>query len=165
MNVTQKWMSLFAVCAALLGFAGEPSVAAPTNDGINRLDPNFVKASLLVFGPGEELFSCAGHACIRLECPTYKLDYCFSYESEPISKKVLAFFMGRLKMGMFAIPTDEFMKEYVQNGRGLKQYKMNLSPTVKQRLWKIMDDKAAEGAELPYDYVRLLVEGCRSCWK
>ena len=82
-----------------------------TND-VDRTDPNFVTASLLVFGPGEELFSCAGHACIRLECPTYRLDYCFSYESEPISAKVLTFFAGRLKMGMFAIPTQEFLKQY-----------------------------------------------------
>lgn len=127
-----------------------------TND-VDRTDPNFVTASLLVFGPGDELFSCAGHACIRLECPVYKLDYCFSYESEAISEKVLTFFAGRLKMGMFAIPAEEFFRQYVEGGRGCWQYRLELTPAVKQRLWKIMDDKAAEGANLPYDYVR---RGC-----
>lgn len=127
-----------------------------TND-VDRTDPNFVTASLLVFGPGDELFSCAGHACIRLECPIYKLDYCFSYESEAISEKVLTFFAGRLKMGMFAIPAEEFFRQYVEGGRGCWQYRLELPPAVKQRLWKIMDDKAAEGANLPYDYVR---RGC-----
>ena len=122
-----------------------------TND-VDRTDPNFVTASLLVFGPGEELFSCVGHACIRLECPHFKLDYCFSYESERAVERLPKFFAGKLKMWLFAIPTDEFLKEYVEGGRGLRQYKMNLPPAVKQRLWKIMDDKAAEGANLPYDY-------------
>lgn len=122
-----------------------------TND-VDRTDPNFVTASLLVFGPGDELFSCVGHACIRLECPHFKLDYCFSYESERAVERLPRFFAGKLKMGLFAIPTEEFLKEYVAGGRGLRQYKMNLPPAVKQRLWKIMDDKAAEGANLPYDY-------------
>ena len=151
-------MLVFLVaCAAMSLFAAAPSANAPLNDGVDRDDPNFVKASLLVFGPGNELFSCAGHACLRLECPTYKLDYCFSYESEPISEKVLTFFMGRLKMGMFAIPSDEFFRQYVVEGRGCRQYRLELLPDVKQRLWKIMDDNAAEGANLPYDYVR---RGC-----
>lgn len=134
-----------------------PFVSSGGTNDVDRTDPNFVTASLLVFGPGDELFSCAGHACIRLECPTYKLDYCFSYESEAISEKVLTFFAGQLKMGMFAIPTDEFFKQYVDDGRGCRQYRLELPPAVKQRLWKIMDDKAAEGANLPYDYVR---RGC-----
>lgn len=134
-----------------------PFVSSGGTNDVDRTDPNFVTASLMVFGPGDELFSCAGHACIRLECPTYKLDYCFSYESEAISEKVLTFFAGRLKMGMFAIPAGEFFKQYVEDGRGCRQYRLDLPPAVKQRLWKIMDDKAAEGANLPYDYVR---RGC-----
>lgn len=127
-----------------------------TND-VDRTDPNFVTASLLIAGPGGELFSCAGHAFIRLECPKFNLDYCFSYESEPIPDKVFAFFAGRLKMGMFAVPTEDFLKPYREEGRGIRQYRLNLSPPVKQRLWKIMDDKAAEGPELEYDYIR---RGC-----
>ena len=140
-----------AEAVVLAAFAAE----APTeklDSSVDRTDPNFVTASLLVFGPGDELFSCVGHACIRLECPHFKLDYCFSYESERAVERLPKFFAGKLKMGLFAIPTDEFLKEYVEGGRGLRQYKMNLPPAVKQRLWKIMDDKAAEGANLPYDY-------------
>ena len=145
-------MAFLVACAAMSLFAAAPSANAPLNDGVDRTDPNFVTASLLVFGPGEELFSCVGHACIRLECPHFKLDYCFSYESERAVERLPKFFAGKLKMGLFAIPTKEFLKEYVEGGRGLWQYKMNLPPAVKQRLWKIMDDKAAEGANLPYDY-------------
>ncbi len=127
------------------------------NDGIDRSDPNFVTASLLIMSPGDALYSCAGHACIRLECPTFNLDYCFSYESESVKEKVLTFFMGKLKMGMFAIPTEEYLKLGRESGRGVMQYPLNLPPDAKQRLWKYLDERVAEGANLPYDF---LERGC-----
>ncbi len=163
------------VCALLSHVLALPACAAPDatpaapqrpaasvandgfNDGIDRSDPNFVTASLLIMSPGDELYSCAGHACIRLECPTYNLDYCFSYESESVKEKVLTFFMGKLKMGMFAIPTEDYLKLGRESGRGVMQYRLNLPPDVKQRLWKILDDKVAEGANLPYDHLK---RGC-----
>ena len=127
------------------------------NDGIDRGDPNFVTASLLVMSPGNELYSCAGHSCIRFECPKFNLDYCFSYESEGVSDKIFTFFMGRLKMGMFAIPTADWLKMYKDIGRGITQYRLNLPPDAKQRLWKMLDEKVAEGPNMPYDY---LERGC-----
>jgi len=127
------------------------------DDGVDRADPNFVTASLLVMSPGDELYSCAGHSCIRLECPKFNLDYCFSYESEGVSDKIFTFFMGKLKMGMFAIPTAEYLKLGRESGRGVTQYRLNLPPDAKQRLWKLLDEKVAEGPNLPYDY---LERGC-----
>ena len=127
------------------------------NDGIDRSDPNFVTASLLIMSPGDELYSCAGHACIRLECPTFNLDYCFSYESEQVSDKLFSFFMGKLKMGMFAIPTEDYLKLGRESGRGVMQYPLNLPPDAKQRLWKLLDEKVAEGPCLQYDYME---RGC-----
>ena len=127
------------------------------NDGIDRTDPNFVTASLLVMSPGDELYSCAGHSCIRLECPKFNLDYCFSYESEQISDKIFTFFMGKLKMGMFAVPTEDYLKLGRESGRGVMQYRLNLPPDAKQRLWRILDGKVSEGANLPYDCIE---RGC-----
>ncbi|MBQ6010623.1 MAG: DUF4105 domain-containing protein [Kiritimatiellae bacterium] len=127
------------------------------SDGIDRTDPNFVTASLLVMSPGDELYSCAGHSCIRLECPTFNLDYCFSYESESVKDKIFTFFMGKLKMGMFAIPTAEYLKLGRESGRGVMQYRLNLPPDAKQRLWKLLDKKVAEGPCLEYDYME---RGC-----
>ena len=132
---------------------------APAEGEVNRLAPDFVRASLLLSSPGNELFTCVGHAFLRLECPTYGLDYCFSYESEPIPDKLAAFFSGRLKMGMFAQPTEEFLRQYRRDGRGVTQYRLELPPAAKQRLWKLLDAKVAEGQNLPYDYLR---RGCAS---
>ena len=144
-------------CFSLLFCAFAANPPATFNDGIDRTDPNFVTASLLVMSPGNELYSCAGHSCVRLECPKFNLDYCFSYESEGVADKIFTFFMGKLKMGMFAIPTEEYLKLGRESGRGVMQYHLNLPPDVKQRLWKILDAKVAEGPLLAYDYME---RGC-----
>jgi len=155
--------ALFALVATgALPLSAAPQMPAPSpnagfNDGINRADPDFVKASLLIMSPGDELYSCAGHACIRLECPKFNLDYCFSYESEGVADKVWTFLRGKLKMGMFAVPTEDYLKIGRAEGRGVMQYTLNLPPDAKQRLWKILDERAAQGANLPYDYVK---RGC-----
>lgn len=132
--------------------SGKDDQSLEIRDGINRDDPNFITASILLIEPCGKLYSCLGHACFRLECPTFKLDNCFSYESEPVGHRVLTFFAGKLNMGMFVTPTAEFLKDYKEECRGIRQYKLNLPPDVKQRLWKALDDKVAEGAYLPYDY-------------
>ena len=153
------FLSTLLVAIPIRGLAAE--LSSPSNagfsDGIDRADPNFVTASLLVMSPGNELYSCAGHSCIRLECPKFNLDYCFSYESEQISDKIFTFFMGKLKMGMFAIPTADYLKLGRETGRGIMQYHLNLPPDAKQRLWKLMDTKVAEGPCLEYDYME---RGC-----
>ena len=143
--------------AAMSGFAVDHSANASQNDGVDRTDPNFVTASLLVFGPGEELYGRAGHIAFRLECPKFNLDYAFSYEGEAAGDQILKFFAGRLKMGMFAIPTQEFLRQYIETGRGCRQYVLDLSPAAKVRLWKLFDDLVARGADLPYDYIK---RGC-----
>lgn len=155
------WPQVFAAVFLMLPLFGEnvsySAANAGFNDGIDRNDPNFVTASLLIMSPGDELYSCAGHACIRLECPTFNLDYCFSYESESVKEKVLTFFMGKLKMGMFAIPTEDYLNVGRESGRGVMQYRLSLPPDAKQRLWKYLDDKVSEGSALAYDYME---RGC-----
>lgn len=143
--------SIFAFALTFAAFAAD---AGELSDGIDRNDPNFVKASLVVIGPGDEFFGCAGHSSLRLECPTFKLDNCFTCESESIRENPLRFVMGNLKMGVFAVPTADFLKIYESLGRRATQYPLNLPPDVKQRLWKIMDEKVKQGTCLHYDYIR-----------
>lgn len=146
----KKNVAIIALTFASAVFAAD---ADAFNDGVDRSDPNFVKASLVVTSPGEQLFSCAGHACLRLECPTFKLDNCYSYESEDVRDRVLTFFAGKLKMGMFSIPTPVLLGFYADEGRGVRQYALNLPPEIKQRLWKVLDERVAQGVNIPYDYV------------
>jgi len=149
--------ALFFMSAASVAADVDLSANAPINDGVDRSDPNFITASLLVMSPGNELYSCAGHAVLRLECPKFNLDYCFTYESEQVSDKIFSFFMGKLKMGMFAIPTEDYLKLGRESGRGVVQYTLNLPSDAKQRLWKLLDKKVGEGPCLEYDYME---RGC-----
>ena len=117
---------------------------------------DFVIASVCVVSPGEDVYSALGHACLRLQCPTYNLDYIYSYEAEDASHNVLRFFAGKLKMAVRTLPTDEYVAQYVAEGRGVKEYVLNLPIRVKQRLWEQMD-RRLEYTPIPYDYMN---HGC-----
>ena len=122
-----------------------------------EVDNNYVVASLLVAQQGDMLYSCAGHAFLRMECPSLHLDYCFSYEGEPVRNQVARFIAGKLKMGMFAVKTDDFLEQYKKAGRGVKAYRLNLPLETKKRMWQRLDEMYSEGVRLPYDYVK---RGC-----
>lgn len=127
------------------------------NDGIDRSAEDFVTVSLMMASPGDVLYSCVGHAALRMECPQFGLDNVYSYESEGVANRILAFFAGNLKMGMFNIPFDEYVEDYRLDGRGVKQYKLNLPPKVEQELWRILDEEVYKGPYLEYNF---LTRGC-----
>ena len=126
--------------------------AQQEKDTIDRLAEDFVSVSLVVCDPTDVLYSTLGHAALHLQCPTYDLDYVFTYESEGVRHKIWTFLKGELKMGMYAFPTEMFLDIYRESGRGVKEYTINLSPKQKQNLWRVMDNHVAEGANIPYDY-------------
>jgi len=119
--------------------------------------PDDVEAYLIMAEPGGELYSCAGHAALRLKCDANKRDLCYSYESESVRERVLTFLSGRLKMGMFSVPTEKYLSLYRDDKRGVRQYRLNLPTEVKRRLCKVADDRAKEGISLPYDFI---ARGC-----
>lgn len=148
---------LMLVVFMLIPLCGRAQEKATTRDSVDRDAPDFVKVSLLMASPADVLYSCLGHACLRMQCPTFGLDNCYSYEGERVQDKVLTFFAGRLRMGMFSVKTDEFLAEYSKDNRGVVEYELNLPIATKRRMWQLLDQRVAEGAELPYDY---LERGC-----
>ena len=92
-----------------------------------------------------------------MQCPQFNLDYCYSYESEDSRGRMISLLAGKLKMGMFAVPTEEYLKEFRAEGRSVVQHALNLPPQAKQELWRHLDGKVAEGIQLPYDALR---RGC-----
>ena len=122
------------------------------HDNVDRTAEDFVIASLLVADPGTVMYSVLGHACIRLQCSTFDMDYCFSYEAEDVSQKVLSFLAGKLMMGLFTIPVQEYCDLYRKDSRGVYEYALNLPTDVKRELWRILDEHVAEEHRLPYDY-------------
>lgn len=140
-SVTDKKPSL-AERNALQGF----------NDTIDRLAEDFITVSLVVCDPGDVLYSTLGHAALHLYCRPFDRDYIYTYEGESVTDKIWKFLKGDLKMGMIFMEPKEFISAYIKDGRGVKEYKLNLSPIQEQKLWRVMDKHAAEGLNLPYDY-------------
>lgn len=155
-NKIQRITRLFLIAIlVVLPFVVYAQPAKETT--IPENNPDFVVVSILYADPGEVLYSTVGHIGIRMECPAHNLDYVFSYESEDVRHKVPAFLAGKLKMGMAAIPYDEYLGTYRAEGRGVKQYILNLPIDAKRNLWKVLDNHMMEGMDLPYDYIK---RGC-----
>lgn len=138
----------------------ERNAAQGFNDTIDRLAPDFVLVSLCVADPtdqSQDYLGITGHAFLRLQCPTFGLDYCFSYESEKIRGQLLDYLTGKLKMGMFAIPTDDYIQDYRVWKRAVHEYRINMPPEAEQRLWEQMDNHMLAEQDMQMDLIRF---GC-----
>lgn len=119
-----------------------------------RLTSDFVIASVCVADPThwvDDVLGTNGHAFIRLKCPTFGMDFCFSYESESINDQLLRLLQGKLKMGMFCYETNDYIEDYRRWNRRVQEYKLNLPPEAKTRLWEIMDNHVTNQLNLKLD--------------
>lgn len=114
----------------------------------------FVTASLLVITPGPDIYSVLGHTALRMQCPSKGLDYCFSFETETGLAGYLSFFAGQSHAGFMPVPTATFLAGYRQQGRGVTQYDLNLTPHEKQELWRALDNDMLEGAHRKFNLIQ-----------
>lgn len=124
------------------------------NDTIDRLDPDFVLVSLCIADPTDyqdDALGTSGHAFLRLQCPVFGLDYCFSYEGERVNDNLYRYMTGQTKMGMFAIPTGDYLEDYRRWNRSVHEYRLAMPPEAEQRLWEIMDNHLTQGIVLRQD--------------
>ena len=77
---------------------------------VHKADPlwadttDFVRVSLVVSAPsGGALYSTLGHATLRMECPTYGMDYCFSSEIAQPMEEVWGFLAGKARVGLVVV--------------------------------------------------------------
>lgn len=108
--------------------------------------------SLLIADQGDVLYSALGHAAIRVVDSTDGTDCVYTYEGEPVRNQLFRFLSGRLRMGMFCVPTSVACAMYESEGRGVCTYRMNLSAESTDRLIALLDARVGEGINLPYDY-------------
>lgn len=129
-------------------------------DTIDRMAEDFVTVMLCIADPTDwrnDFMGINGHAFLRLICPTFGMDYCFSYEAESAKDEMTRFLKGDLRMGMFRVKTEEYIKPFQRWQCAIRQYRLNLPPEAETRLWEIMDRKVDEGEDLQFDLVR---RGC-----
>lgn len=117
----------------------------------------FVRVSYLVAAPGPKVYSSLGHAALRMQCPAYDLDYCFSCELPEVGWGAVGFFSGKLKLGFIHAPTSLYLKTYAAEGRGITEYELGLNTEEGRRLWKLLDERVADGLTTPCDYLN---HGC-----
>ena len=123
-------------------------------DTIDRTAEDFVIVSLCIADPTdwkEDVIGVTGHAFLRLQCPVFNLDYCFSYEGENVNDNLFRYLSGKTKMGMFAVPTEEYLEDYKRWNRSVHEYFLDLPPQTEQRLWEIMDNHITGGITLRQD--------------
>ena len=162
----RKWL-FFLLLLSTATFAEEIQLSVAErnaqqgfNDTIDRLAPNFVLVSLCIADPtdqSQDYLGITGHAFLRLQCPTFALDYCFSYESEKIKGQLWDYITGKLRMGMFAIPTAEYIEDYRIWKRAVHEYRINMSPEAEQRLWEQMDNHMLAEQDMQMDLIKF---GC-----
>jgi len=155
MNIRRFILSTIAFLAVPAFVLSAEEITSYSPDDAN-LPEDYVSVSVLAAEPGGALYSLAGHIALRMQCPYHNLDYVFSYESENAPKKVLSFLAGKLKMGLVSISPDEYFGTYEKEGRGVKEYKVNMPLSAGQILWRVLDEHLMEGM-VPYDY---LERGC-----
>ncbi len=138
----------------------ERNAAQGFNDTIDRLAPDFVLVSLCIADPtdqSQDYLGITGHAFLRLQCPTFGLDYCFSYESEKIKGQLWDYITGKLKMGMYAVPTNEYIQDYRVWNRAVHEYRINIPADAEQRLWEQMDNHMLTENDMQMNLVKF---GC-----
>lgn len=145
------------VCLLLILSAWD--MRAQSNDSIVVApdSSNFVTASLLISEPLHALYSVFGHATLRMECPVHHLDYVFTFESDPNISTFMTGIAGKAKAKYVAVPSETFIADSKKMGRGVKQYKLNLTPHEKQELWRILDNEMMAGN---YRNFNLLTDNC-----
>lgn len=120
-----------------------------------RMRDDFITASLLVTTPGPNLYSSLGHTVVRMECPHFGLDYCFSFQSSGEQKPTsfFSFLSGQQPAGFLGLKTADYMSVSQMEGRGVVQYTLNLNPIQEQELWRCLDNNIMEGLSSHFDFV------------
>lgn len=159
-NTLQPIILVLLMICIPAGMNAEKQDTTTPADTVNRLAPDFVTASLCIADPTDwhdDMLGVMGHSFIRLQCPTFNLDYCYSYEGQSANDDITGFLKGDLKMGLVALPTTKYIQPYREWNRTIREYTLNLPPEAELRLWEIMDLHLEDGMELPLD---LTEHGC-----
>lgn len=119
--------------------------------------PTDVYAYYIVVTPGNTFTTMLGHAAIRMQCPSAGLDYCFTVKSPEIGNEFTAMTLRTLRAGLVPEKTQLFRHDYESEGRGLTQYKLNLTLEETRHLWQRLDTRVAQGLYRNLDYIH---NGC-----
>ena len=122
-------------------------IAAETEDTL----ATDVRASIVVISPLDNVYSCLGHAALRMECPSDVLDYIYTLETNTEDSSIFHFITADMPARVIGAKTKEYLALCSQDGRGVKQYELNLNLKQKRALWRNLDQETLKKSHLRFD--------------
>lgn len=116
-------------------------------------DPEYIKVSLLVASPGFELYNPLGHAALRMQCPSKKVDTCYEFASMIDFETTLEFVSGTMEGAFKRLLTSDYIKRYRDEGRGIEELRLNLNPEQEVALWRKADEECDNDKGWRFDYL------------
>ena len=131
------------------------AAARAHNDSLTAAaaSPDYIQVSLLVATPGIEVYSTAGHAAIRMQCPSKKVDSCYEFASLVNFDATIEFLNGTVNGMFMRLYTDDYIDRYRKEGRGITELKLNLTPEQKVNLWRLADRQCDAKDSWRFDYM------------
>ena len=115
--------------------------------------PDYIVASLLVASPGFEVYSDSGHAALRMRCPSKGVDHTFEFASLVSFSSTLEFMQGNMAGGFERLLTEDYIQRYKDEGRGVDEIQLNLTPEQKLKLWAFVDKQCETPGLFHFDYL------------
>ena len=127
-----------------------------------KREMNGVQLGLLTCSPGKEIYSLYGHTAIHYRNPERGIDVAINYGLFNYHRPhfIVRFVFGLCDYEMGVIPFDSFLSEYVEEGRGVIEQRVRMSPEEK---WNVIRALAinAEDANRVYRY-NFFYDNCSS---
>lgn len=115
------------------------------------------KVSILTNSPWSgAIYGLFGHASIRVNDPTEKIDYVFNYGMFSFNKPnfIYHFVRGETDYMVAPIPYSEFIVEYQDKGLGVREQVIRLSQADKQKVWDALCvNSLPENREYRYNFI------------
>lgn len=116
---------------------------------------NEAEISLITIGPGPELYDSFGHTAIRVKDPRRDIDWVFNYGRFNFNTPnfYIKFARGKLLYTLWVNQFDEFIEDYKQQQRWVKEQILALNAKEKQLFFDFLKNNAKdENREYLYDF-------------
>ena len=119
----------------------------------DMLKSDYINVSLIVASPGKEVYSAAGHAALRMECSSKKIDYCYEFDTDVSISEMIDYMNGDMNASLYRQFTTSYIKRYKEQGRAITGIKLNLTPIQKATLWGSLDKEADSYRKHGFDFM------------
>ncbi len=139
-----KKLAIFsAVCALLMPISSEAQVADSAD------------VYIITCAPGTESYSIYGHTALRVAVRGTTIDRVYNWGIFDFSTPnfVYRFAKGRLDYLLGAYSYEDFLMEYISEGRSVWSQKLNLTVAEKERLFELINENLKpENVKYRYDF-------------